>query len=184
MTDRMTNEKAVRDVLRARSEMVEVTDDLVGPAVALSRRRTRRTVGAVVAVAVAAVAAGGAAVTLGGDRPSPPVPATRTEQPPAPTPSPSASIPTPATSPTPTRSASPTPSASSGPVGGVGGSTPYAVDGTIHLGDRTIDLGDGRRVHDFAPLAGGGVVVTSSPGSAGRSSTWILDAEGREIKDL
>ncbi|MGL5816584.1 MAG: hypothetical protein ACRCYR_03405 [Phycicoccus sp.] len=184
MTDRMTNEKVVRDVLRARSEMIEVVDDFVDPSVGLARRRTRRTVGAVVAVVVAAVAAGGAGVALGGDRSSPPVPATRTEQPPVPTPSPSASVPTPATSPTPTRSASPTPSASSDPVGGVDGSTPFAVDGTIHLGDRTIDLGDGRRVHDFAPLAGGGVVVTSSPGSAGRSSTWILDADGRRIKDL
>ncbi|MGL5928264.1 MAG: hypothetical protein ACRCY8_04950 [Dermatophilaceae bacterium] len=190
MSDRMTDEKVVRDVLRARSEMVEVVDDFVDPSVGLARRRTRRAVGAVVAVAV--VVAGGAAVALGVDRSSPPLPATRTDQRTEPVPTPSAptspsapSAPSASPTPAPSTSASPTPSASGRAVL-VEGSAPYAVDGTIYLDDRTIEVGEGRRVLDFAPLAGGGAVVNvSSAGSVTGPQTWrILDADGRVVRDL
>ena len=174
------DEQAIRDALRARAEHVDAVDDFVGPSVRLARRRARRATAAAVTAAVLTVG-GISATTWAAMTPTPtpkPVPATATVTPPPPTPTPTPVPTTPAPSPTPSETPSPAAPARPTPADAV----PWAAGSTVHLGSATIDVGGGRSVAKFAPLAGGGVVVaTEEPGAF----HWrIYDRNGDVLKDL
>ena len=173
------DEQVLREALRARAEGVDTVDDFVLPSVGLARRRARRALAA--GVTAAALVVGGVSVATWAatsSTPTPePVPATATSAPPEPTPTPTPTASTPSPSATPTSTPSSTSTASAVTV-------PWAMGATIHLASGTIDMGEGRRVTGFAPLASGGAVVATDAGSPGDDRWRIVDADGDVLDDL
>ncbi len=176
-----SEEKWLREMFRERAGSVEATGDFTGPAVALAGRRRRRAAVAAVAAGVVAVAGVGVATwAVAGPEVPAPVPATRTTAPPSP--SPSASSPSPSATASPT--STPTPSESSTPTPAPP-STPYALDGTVHLGDGTLDVAAGRVVTDLGLLDGGRVLVrVQRPGDRTSGRWQILDGDGGVVASL
>ncbi len=172
-----SEEKQLREMLRERAEAVEATGDFTGPAVALAGRRRRRVVVASVAAGVVAVAGVGVATwAVAGPEVPAPVPATRTSTTAPPSASPTS---TPTTTPTPSESSTPTPPPPATP------STPYALDGTIHVGDRTLEVAAGRVVTDLDLLDRGRVLVrVQRPGDHASGRWQILDGDGGVVADL
>lgn len=182
------DEQQLRDALQDRAGAVETPGDFVGAAIGLARRRRRRAVaaGGVATVLVLGGAAGVATWARGPVDPRPaPVPATRVSESPSPTPSPvGSSSPTPTSTPT---ASSPTPTSTAGeepPPVTTTTAAPWALDGTVHVGDRTVELPSGRVVADLAALEDGRVLVLSSP-AAGAAGRWlVLDDGGDVVADL
>ncbi|WP_392543084.1 hypothetical protein [Oryzobacter telluris] len=166
----------------------EVTGGDVAGAETPRRGRPRA---AVAGAAIAALVAGGVGLATWVDRSGRPAPGTAptdramglTTPDAGPTPSDTATT----SSPTPSPTAPPTVSASPSappPKTPTTVPVPWAAGSTVHLQSGTIGVGAGRQVRRFAPLASGGAVVATDPGSAGNLRWRIHDSRGRVVDDL
>lgn len=169
--------------LAAHVEHVHASTDLTGPAMARAGRirRRRHTLAATgAATAVLAVTAPFVWWNLQGNDPTP-VPATTTTT----------------TTGTSTSTAAPTPvptETSAAPTATTPTTTPaapsyaeladsYAVGDTLRVGGKTIQLERGTRVHDFAVLDGGRIMLTSSMDDE-TTDHEILDPAGRTLRRI
>lgn len=184
------NDLDLRSALRREAEPVDLTGDLAGRAIALDRRRTQhRIIGGAVA-ATAAVALGVPFLWSGHGTGEQPVPASPTSQVPSvsSTRVPERTEPTPV-APEPTRAGPPPTYDSSvkpelsvsprlGPATGVP-EVPYAVDGVLHDGERTVPLPYTTGYAEIWRLAGGGALV--HPGFSVDERTSVIDADGKAV---
>jgi hypothetical protein len=184
------NDLDLRAALRSEADPIDVTGDLARGAIALNRRRTQHRV---IGGAVAAAAAVALAVPLlwsGYGTGEQPVPASSTSQVPSvsSTQVPGSTAPTtlapepPRAGPPPTYDSSVEPvlsvSPKLGPATGVP-DVPYAVDGVLHDGDRTVPLPYTSGYAEIWRLAGGGALV--HPGFSMDEKARVIDAAGKSL---
>ena len=175
------DEQVLREALRARAEDVDTVGDFLPPSVGLARRRARRVATAGLTTAVLVVGGISVATWVATSRPPTPQPVPATAKSTPPDSSPTTAPATPTASPSPSATDTPTPSSTSTASAGT---VPWAMGATIHLASGTIDMGEGRRVTGFAPLASGGAVVATDAGSSGDDRWRIVDADGDVLDDL
>lgn len=185
------NDLDLRAALRDEADLVDVTGDFAGRAIALDRRRTHQRVVASAVAAAAAVAVGVPLLWAGGGTGPTPVPASPTSQAPtasstggpSPTGTPTTVSPEPTRAgPAPTYRSADRPLVKAAPTLGPATATPdvpYAVDGVLHDGDRSVRLPYTSGYAEIWRLTGGGVLVR--PGFSVDTKASVLDGAGRTL---